>query len=88
MRYVISANKSRMTDAEKLGQRIRNGGYAVRYIFVESVHGDEVIDDAVKELSYDDDIMIVIPKYGVLRRWPLGYSNIGNLQIKSGVYGF
>lgn len=87
MRYVIAANKARMKDAEKLADKIRAKHHSVRYIFVEAVHADEVIDDMVKLLSYDDEIVVVIPKYGTLRRWPLGYSQVGDIQIKIGVFG-
>lgn len=88
MRYAIAAHNSRMVDAEKLGHRIREKGHSVSYIFVDAIHGEEVIEYISPLLSRDDDICVIIPKYGVLRRWPLGYSQVDHVQIKTGVYGF
>lgn len=88
MRYVIAANENRITEADMLGARIRKKRHSVRYIFVESMAFYDVMDDASKLLSYDDDICVIIPKWGQVRLWPRLYSSVGNIQIYSGVYGF
>lgn len=90
MRYVIASHTSRVRDprVEHLGDRIRKKGHHVRYIFVEALHFDEILEDACKEFSYDDDICVVVPAWGEIRYWPRLYSGLGDIQIYSGVYGF
>lgn len=90
MRYVIAANISRVRDprVEHLGDRIRKKGHHVRYIFVEGRAFEDVLDDVSKLLTYDDEVCVIVPKWGEIRRWPRLYSSLGCVEIYSGVYGF
>lgn len=90
MRYVIASHTSRVRDprVEQLGNRIRAKGHHVCYIFVESTHFDDILEDASKLFSYDDDICVIVPKWGEIRYWPRCHSEMGCIQIYSGVYGF
>lgn len=90
MKYAIASHASRIHDprVEQLGDRIRAKGHHVYYIFVDGMNFYDVLEDASKQLSYDDNVCVIVPKWGEIRRWPRLYSELGAIQIYSGVYGF
>lgn len=91
MRYCIATsslagNIGREMGVDNLANRIRKYGHSVWYYISNYDDVENIINDVWRYLT-DEDAVIIIPKYGVIRRHPIKMKKIGRYEFQSGVYG-